>query len=330
MAVAIPPSGSLAYVLTQIPGAPQIQQLRRLDLAGGAFIAGTLNIGNSGSMVLTDLQVSPDGQRLYVTNPGDDTISVIRTSDFTKLADVAVGDGPVGIGVSPDSSQVYVTNYLAQTISIVNAASMVTTGTIDVSSPSSTLPSHVVVSPDGTTMYVSFANGEVKLAAILTNGPIIQTLAGTGPFLKVAYVPSLSKLYSLEAFSDLKQLTPATLQVDWTLNHTGVAKGMDWVESVAPTITSVAPNTACKAGGTIVTVNGSAFQGEVWDGLTQVQQRTRVFIGGVEATPVLIDSTQLRVMAPAHAQGYVNVEVRNPDGKSATLTNGLRYTFCQL
>jgi hypothetical protein len=144
-----------------------------------------------------------------------------------------------------------------------------------------------------------------------------------GQFMKVAYIPSLAKLYALRPSPDVKRLNPANLQVEWSQNHGFYARNMDWVEP-ALTITSVAPYTACS--GTTVTITGSGFQGEVQDGAAIVQQRTRVFFGNVEATSVtLIDSMHLSVVVPPQPPGNVNVEVRNPNGLSAILTNGFGY-----
>lgn len=332
-AVAMSTDGKTGYYLTALQGYPSSQELTRLNL-GNPTDTTTRTIGNMGDVDSADLQISPDGARLYATNVGDDTVSVIRTSDFSEITRVAVGNGPVGIGVSPDSTRVFVTNYFASTISVIDAtlATPVTINTFNVAyQGNGTQPTHVVVSPDGAKLYVTFDAFLTVSAVDAATGSITQSLGQGGQFRKAAYVPSLSKLFALD-FSNhaLKRLNPTNLSVDWTQTLASYAYGMDWVEPVPLTITSVAPTVACKTGGTTVTITGSAFQGQVWDGYSIVQQPTRVFIGGVEVNYVnLIDSTHVSVVAPAHAQGFVNVEVRNPNGQSATLTNGLRYMFCQ-
>jgi YVTN family beta-propeller protein len=332
-AVAIHPSGNPAYVLTADPlFYPSIQQLSRYDFNSGAFTS-TLSLGNMHWIEAADLQVSPDGQRLYATNVGDDTLSVIRTSDFAEIARITVGDSPVGIGVSPDSTRVYVTNSDASTISVVNATTLTNIGTINVSNQGMwTGPTHVVVSPDGANLYVAFSSLYNVSTVNVSSGSITQTLSEGGQYRKAAYVPSLGKLYALDFSSpSVKRLNPSTLQVEstWSAGPYVYLYGMDWAEATAPTISSVIPNTVCKLGGTSVTITGSAFQGQVWDGILQVQQRTRVFLSGVEVYATFVDSTHLQFTAPAHANGYVNVEVRNPNGLSSTLTNGLRFQFCQ-
>jgi YVTN family beta-propeller protein len=60
---------------------------------------------------------------VYVTNSGDNTVSVIDTATNTVTATVKVGYYPDGIAVSPDRTRVYVTNYNSNTTSVIDTAS---------------------------------------------------------------------------------------------------------------------------------------------------------------------------------------------------------------
>lgn len=83
----------------------------------------------------------------------------------------------------------------------------------------------------------------------------------------------------------------------------------------APTIASLDPTVGPVAGGTTVTVHGSAFQ----NGAT-------VSFGGVAATSVAVGSaTSLTAVTPPHAAGAVEVVVRNPDGQTAAVAGGFTY-----
>ena len=42
--------------------------------------------------------ITPDGSHLYVTNSGDDTVSVIDVSSSTVIDTIAVGDDPLAYG----------------------------------------------------------------------------------------------------------------------------------------------------------------------------------------------------------------------------------------
>lgn len=83
----------------------------------------------------------------------------------------------------------------------------------------------------------------------------------------------------------------------------------------APDVVSVSPNNGPPAGGTAITLSGSAFQ----SGAT-------VTIGGAAATAVVfVSSTTLTATTPARSPSRADVVVTNPDGQSDTLTGGFRY-----
>lgn len=89
---------------------------------------------------------------------------------------------------------------------------------------------------------------------------------------------------------------------------------------VAPSVTSITPNTGSTAGGTVVTINGTGFQ----NGAT-------VTIGGLPAIDVsVVSSTTITAKTPiGPASEQVSqprdVVVTNPDGTIATLTRGFTY-----
>jgi YVTN family beta-propeller protein len=64
----------------------------------------------------------------YVTNEGDNTVSVIDTATNTVIGSPIpvgfgpVGFGPVGVAASPDSSKVYITNFNDNTVSVIATA----------------------------------------------------------------------------------------------------------------------------------------------------------------------------------------------------------------
>ena len=64
--------------------------------------------------------VNPVTNRVYVTNNGDTTVSVIDGSTNTVVATVTVGVSPNGIDVDLETNTVYVANYNANTHSFGN------------------------------------------------------------------------------------------------------------------------------------------------------------------------------------------------------------------
>ena len=84
------------------------------------------------------------------------------------------------------------------------------------------------------------------------------------------------------------------------------------VSNPAPAVTQLSPSSGPTTGGTVVTITGTNFLGST------------VTFGGVAATNVRVrDSVTMKVTAPAHAAGTVDVVVSA--GTSATLANGFTY-----
>ena len=91
------------------------------------------------------------------------------------------------------------------------------------------------------------------------------------------------------------------------------------VTSSPITVTSVVPPAGKTTGGKPITVNGTGFQ----NGAT-------ITLGGSAATNVVfVNSTKLTAKTPAHAAGFVNVVVTNPDTGVGTLVNGYKYVTQQ-
>jgi hypothetical protein len=85
------------------------------------------------------------------------------------------------------------------------------------------------------------------------------------------------------------------------------------------TVTSVVPPAGKTTGGKNVTVNGTGF----------VSGATITFGGNAATNVVFVNSTKLTAKTPAHAAGFVNVTVTNPDTSTGTLTNGYKYVSQQ-
>jgi hypothetical protein len=86
-----------------------------------------------------------------------------------------------------------------------------------------------------------------------------------------------------------------------------------------PTMTTVSPSTGPTTGGTAVVITGTNFQ----SGAT-------VTFGGTSGTVNNVTSTQIAAVTPPHSAGATNVQVRNPDGQTVTLTNGFTFTIVSL
>ena len=66
------------------------------------------------------LQLSPDGKRVYVTNFGDRTLSVIDTITNSVTTTVDLPGYPEAVAVSPDGERIYVGDYWSGTVAVVS------------------------------------------------------------------------------------------------------------------------------------------------------------------------------------------------------------------
>lgn len=131
-----------------------------LDAAGLASSpASTIEVGSHPAHVIAD----HSGKRAFVTNAGDDTVSVIDLAKREVVLEIGTGDYPHGLRMSPDGATVYVANVEDGTVSVIDTASLEETGRIEVGKA----PVQVGFTPDGTRVYVSLRD-ENKVAVIDT------------------------------------------------------------------------------------------------------------------------------------------------------------------
>ena len=114
-------------------------------------------------------------QNAYITNYGDNTVSVINTATNTVIAVVTVGLEPFGVAVTPNGREVYVTNSGSNDVSVINAA----TNTVVATIPVDLKPEGVAVTPDGSKAYVANLNGNgVSVIDTASPGALSETPAG--------------------------------------------------------------------------------------------------------------------------------------------------------
>lgn len=97
----------------------------------------------------------------------------------------------------------------------------------------------------------------------------------------------------------------------------------------SPTVTSIDVTSGPSSGGTTVTITGNNFQcscPQYYDCTHFGISTATASFGGVDATTTSCSSTQLIVTTPAHLSGTVNIQVRNPDTRSTTVSNAYTYT----
>ena len=126
-----------------------------------------------------DVVASPAGDRVYVANSGDRSVSVIRTSDDTVIATVTLPVIPSVLAVSSDGSQLYAAGSTPGTEASTAYAVSTSTFAVGPSYPAPGCAGGLAVSRDGTRLYVS---GACTRAVAEDTGPSLfayDTTTGT-------------------------------------------------------------------------------------------------------------------------------------------------------
>ena len=133
----------------------------------------------------------------YITNNGNNTVSVIDTATNTVTATIPVGSEPFGVGVSPDGSRVYVANGRpSNSVSVIDTnPSSPSFNTVIATVAVGLDPEGLAVSPDGTRVYV--ANSEANSVSVIdtaTNTVVATVPVGQDPNT-LAVAPDGAKVY---------------------------------------------------------------------------------------------------------------------------------------
>jgi YVTN family beta-propeller protein len=64
--------------------------------------------------------VHPDGSRVYVSNGGEGSVSVIDTTDNKIIATIPVGQRPWNMAITPNGKKLYVANGRSNSVSVID------------------------------------------------------------------------------------------------------------------------------------------------------------------------------------------------------------------
>ena len=141
-------------------------------------------------------------QNAYITNSGDNTVSVINTSTNKVIATIPVDNGPNALTVTPDGGNVYVANGGSASVSVIDPE---TNGVIDTISVGSGPGGGVAAAPDGSKVYVLNGCfdlcGVVSVIATATDTVIATIPVGDRPS-GAAVSPDGRKVYVTNGFAN--------------------------------------------------------------------------------------------------------------------------------
>lgn len=109
------------------------------------------------------IAITPDGKWVYVTNRGNNTVSVINTETNNVVKTIHVGESPYGVAVDRNSTKLYVTNMDSDNVSVID----IKTSKVTASIPVGRYPHGVAVTPDGGWVYVTNHNTPIGVVSVI-------------------------------------------------------------------------------------------------------------------------------------------------------------------
>ena len=162
-----------------------------------------------------DIEMLPDGSRIYVTNSNDGNVSVISVPGHINLGSIQVGNNPLGLAALPNSQYIYVMvsgeNYVL---------SLPTSG-----GPADTInvpgPFFGTALPSGEYVYVtSRATGHVYVIRTSDN-TVVDSIAVATPFAIEAHPDGLSVYVSSDSAGESYKIRTNDNVIIDTIDYTG-------------------------------------------------------------------------------------------------------------
>src|SRR5205809_773219 len=122
------------------------------------------------------IAISQNDKLIWVVNPGDDSVSVIRPDNNTLITKITVGDEPQSIALTPDNLYAYVANAASGSVTIIQVTNSpwASFGAIVVANlTTGAEPWNIVCSPDGLRVFVANSAQDTITVIDATNRTII-------------------------------------------------------------------------------------------------------------------------------------------------------------
>ena len=313
----------------------------------GATAATNVLVANSSTITANTPAGSAGAVTVTVTNPGGQFAQLINGFTYSSTTGVPPTLTAVSPTTGPTTGGTTITlsgsNFVSGATVRVGGAlctniTFVSTSTITAKTPVGTAGAQSVQiqNPDGRNFtlpsaftYTSATSPAPTLTSVTPNsgpkgGGTFITLIGTnfqpGATVMVGIAPATTVSYlgstTLTAFTPSGSVGAATVTVSNPDARTGqLASGFTYTNSTL-NITNVSPGTGPMAGGTQLTLTGTAFSAS-----------TSISIAGRVASGVTyVNSTTMKATTPGSLEpGSANVTVNDPSAGSLTLRNGFAY-----
>jgi YVTN family beta-propeller protein len=173
-------------------------------------VIATIGVGNSPIYLAADENTN----RIYVSNQGDDTVSVIDGVTNTVVATVRVGHYPNGIAVNPNTNTIYVANLNSGSLSIIDGTAL-TTSTLRVGPE----PAKVAVNSATNRVYVTLEDRDGALAVVNGKKRKVVALIALPPYpLSVAVDSRSNQIYVADFLCGCGQVSVIDGRTNETVN----------------------------------------------------------------------------------------------------------------
>ena len=183
----------------------------------------TISVGSSPEYVAYDSGMG----EIFVTNEGDNTVSVISDGNNSVVATIAVGEYPTGVVYDPAKGEIFVSNGGANTVSVISDSTNSVIATINVGAS----PKCGVYDPAKGEIFVpNFNDNTVSVISDATNRVVAIVPVGSGA-LDAAYDSGKGEVFiSNEQGETVSVISDSTNKVVATINLAGNApEGLAYV-----------------------------------------------------------------------------------------------------
>ena len=173
-------------------------------------VIATIAVGNWPIYLAADEKTN----RIYVSNQGDDTVSVIDGVTNAAIATVRVGHSPNGIAVNSRTNTIYVANLNSGSLSIIDGTSL-TTSTLRLGS----YPAKVAVNPATNRVYVTLEDEKGALAVVDGKKRRVVSSISLPPYpLSVAVDTHLDRIYVADFLCQCGQVSVIDGKINEPIN----------------------------------------------------------------------------------------------------------------
>jgi YVTN family beta-propeller protein len=273
------------------------------------------------------LSVGPPWAPLLAEPIRSDSVSVFDTDSFALVAQVAVGQLPVGLAATADGTRIFVTNRDSGTVSVLDTSTNTVIATLSVGG----VPEPLAVLSDGSRVYVGDRLTTSLVGVDPTNGAIIGTVPLGGVPEALAVSPDGAVVYVGTSSRDSLELVDTAGQsVIGAVPLPGAPQGLASKDGGSRLVITIY-NAVSRTGGTIAVVDvptgtvGSMVPFNTIPQAVAVRPGDgQVFITHLGTLGVsLVDLTTSTIVFDRPLDGLPAGLMLSPDGRHLYLTAGV-------